>query len=247
MSTISTHYFTFTAISLEPSQVKPIASSNTCEYCFMDFTNILLLKEHLKSHPICFELSPKCQASAVCQPRLLKCNDCNEGFDTVKELQIHNKNYHTRSKPRKSAPTRGCGCASITRSPKACKQSITTPSANDNTNGTIVGAGQPLKNVPVQQFSDSCPNPITNTAVKKENENSSPKIPFDLSVVQTSNILYVCHIYKECFEKPGMVREHQELIHFEYKFAFSDTNCFYIFKTKCGQKRHWENKHNMCE
>ena len=63
-----THYFTFTAISLEPAQVKPIASSNTCEYCFMDFTNILLLKEHLKSHPVHFELSPKCQASAVCQP-----------------------------------------------------------------------------------------------------------------------------------------------------------------------------------
>ena len=57
-------------------------------------------------------------------------------------------------------PTHGRGCASITRSPKACKQSITTQSANENANGTIFGAGQPLKNVPVQQFSDSCPNPI---------------------------------------------------------------------------------------
>ena len=186
----------------------------------MDFTNIVLLKEHLKSHPVCFELSPNCQASAVCQPRLVKCDDCNEGFDTVKELQIHNKNYHTRSKPRKSVPTHGRGRASITRSPKACKiprsvsiypenrnnkQSITTPSANDNANGTIFGAGQPLKNVPVQQFSDLCPNPITNTAVKKENENSSQTIPSDLSVVQTSNILYVCRICKECFEKLGMV------------------------------------------
>ena len=226
----------------------------------MDFTNILLLKEHLKIHPVHFELSPKCQASAVCQPRLLKCDDCNEGFNTLKELQIHNKNYHTRSKPRKSAPTHGRGCGSVTRSPKPCtvprsvctysengnnKQSITTPSGNENANGTIVGAGQPLKNVPVQQFSDSRPNPITNTAVKKENDNSSRTIPSDLSVVQTSESLYVCHVCKEYFDKPGMVREHQELIHFEYKFACTDKNCFHIFKTKCSQKRHWENKHHI--
>ena len=25
----------------------------------------------------------------------------------------------------------------------------------------------------------------------------------------------------------------------------SDTNCFCVFKTKCGQKRHWENKHSI--
>ena len=184
----------------------------------MDFTNILLLKEHLKTHLVQSQVSPTCQPSPVCQPRLLKCDECNEGLNTVKELQIHNKNYHARSKPRKSIPTRGCG--SIPRSPKPStvarsvsihsgngnnKKSIPTPSGNENSNGNCVGAGQPLKNLTVRKISDSHSNPITNRAVKKEIENGSGILPSDFSVVQTSDILYVCHVCKECFGKPGLV------------------------------------------
>ena len=65
----------------------------------------------------------------------------------------------------------------------------------------------------------------------------------DLSVMQMSDAYFT---FKKCFSKPEMVREHQELIHVQYKFVCDDANCLHIFKTKCGQKRHWENKHN-CE
>ena len=59
-----------------------------------------------------------------------------------------------------------------------------------------------------------------------------------------SDIYFACPVCKECFSKPEMVREQQELIHVECKFVRDDANCLRIFKTKCGQKRHWENKHN---
>ena len=58
-----------------------------------------------------------------------------------------------------------------------------------------------------------------------------------------SDVVFVCSVCKECFGKPELVREHQELIHVKYKFACDDPECLHIFKTKCGQKRHWENKH----
>ena len=61
-----------------------------------------------------------------------------------------------------------------------------------------------------------------------------------------SDVYFACPVCKECFGKLELVREHQELIHDDYKFACDDANCLYIFKTKCGQKRHWENK-QKCE
>ena len=63
--------------------------------------------------------------------------------------------------------------------------------------------------------------------------------------MQALNFVFVCPVCKECFGKPEFVREHQELIHVEFKFVCGDNDCFHIFKTKCGQKRHWENKHKI--
>ena len=226
----------------------------------MDFRNILSWKEHMKTHPFPGHLCPAFQPSPACQPRLLKCNDCNLGFDTVKEFYVHNKSIHPKPKPRRSAPTHGHshGGGSLPKSPKPPPvgrsvtihsgnqnntQLVPTPSENcnkvvsSNPLGKGVSEGQPLKNIPVQHISDSHPRPISNKQVKKEIENGSGsgKQQADLSVVQMSDVYFVCPVCKECFSEPKFVREHQELIHVEYKFACNDANCLHIFKTKCGQ------------
>ena len=73
----------------------------------------------MKTHPVPGQLSPEFQPSPVCQPRLLKCDDCNLGLNTVKEFHTHNKIHHATPKPRKSTPTRGhrCGAGSLPKSP----------------------------------------------------------------------------------------------------------------------------------
>ena len=53
----------------------------------------------------------------------------------------------------------------------------------------------------------------------------------------------MCHICKEIFDKAEFVRDHQSMLHVDYKYSCSETNCLRILKTKCGQKRHVENKH----
>ena len=170
------------------------------------------------------------------------------------------KIYHARSKLRKSTPTHGCGHGSLPRSPKLPSVSTSvaihsgngnntpknpTPSGNENSPGKGVLRDLPLKNIPVQHIYDSRPKPITHRAVKKEIENGSEIVPSDLTLVQTSDFVFVCTVCKECFGKSEFVREHQELIHVEFKFAWGDNNCFRIFKTKCGQKKHWENKYKI--
>ena len=102
----------------------------------MDFTNILLLKEHMKTHLVPGQLSPAFQPSPVYQPILLKCNDCNLGFDTVKEFHTHNKSIHAKPKPRKSIPIHGWGwdVGSLPTSPKppTVGRSVTKHSGNQN-------------------------------------------------------------------------------------------------------------------
>ena len=73
----------------------------------------------MKTDPVPGQLSSGFQPS-VCQPRVLKCDDCNLGFDTVKEFHSHNKNNHTKPKPRKSTPTFGHrhGVESLPKCPK---------------------------------------------------------------------------------------------------------------------------------
>ena len=129
----------------------------------MDFTNILSLKEHMKTHPVPGQLSPAFQPSPVCQPRLLKCDDCNLEFDTVKEFHTHNKSIHPKPKPRKSTTTCGCsqGAGSLSKSPKPppVGRSLTIHSGNQNNTqlvptpsnplGKGVCVGLPLKNIPV--------------------------------------------------------------------------------------------------
>ena len=127
----------------------------------------------MKTHPVRAQVSPTFQPSPVCQPRLLNCDDCNVGFNTVKKLQLRNKNYHTRSKP-----TCGHGCGSLPRSPKPPSvstsvakhsgngnntQKIPTPSGSENSPGKSVPGALPLKNIPVQHINDSCPKPINHT------------------------------------------------------------------------------------
>ena len=124
-------------------------------------------------------------------------------------------------------------------------QTIPTPSGNENSPGKGVQGALPLKNIPVQHINDSCPKLITHRAVKKEIENGLGIVRSDLPIVQTLDIVFVCPVCKECFGKPKFVGEHQELIHVEFKFTCGDKDCFHIFKTKCGQKRHWENKHKI--
>ena len=65
-------------------------------------------------------------------------------------------------------------------------------------------------------------------------------------LMQMSDVYFAWPVCKVCFGKLQLVREHQELILDEYKFVCDDANCLCIFKTKCGQKRCWENKHK-CE
>ena len=166
------------------------------------------------------QLSPGFQPSSVCQPRLLKCDDCNLGFDTVKEFHSHNKNNHAKPKTRKSTPTRGCGCGagSLPKSPKPPPvgrsvtihsgnenntQSVPTPSGNENrvvsSNplGKGVGVGLPLKNMPMQHINDSCPKPISDKQVKKEIENGSGIQQSDFSVVWMLDVVLVCPVCKE--------------------------------------------------
>ena len=80
----------------------------------------------------------------------------------------------------------------------------------------------------MQHISTSRPKPISDKQVKKEIENGSGSgiQQADLSFVQISDDYFACPVCKECFGKPELVREHQELIHVEYKFACDDANCF---------------------
>ena len=187
----------------------------------MDFTNILLLKEHMKTHPVSLAFQP----SPVCQPRLLKCDDCNLGFDTVKEFHTHNKSIHTKPKPRKSTPTHGCGwnAGLLPVSPKLPPvgrsvtkhsgnqnntQLIPTPSENgnkvvsSNPPGKGVSVGLPLKNIPMQHISDSHPKPISSKQVKNEIENGTGSgiQQADLSVVQMSDVYFACPVCKVFWE-----------------------------------------------
>ena len=196
----------------------------------------------MKTHPVPGQLSPAFQPSPVCQPRLLKCDDCNLEFDTVKEFHTHNKSIHAKPKPRKSAPTHGCswGAGSLPKSPKppAVGRSVTIHSGNENNTqlvptssengnkvassnppGKGVGVGLPLKNM--QHISDSRPKPISNKQVKKEIENGSGSgiQQADLSVVQMSDVYFACPVCKECFGKPELVRQYQKLIHVKYRFV----------------------------
>ena len=106
-----------------------------------------------------------------------------------------------------------------------------------------MGVGSPLKNISMQHINDSHPKPISDKQVKKEIENGSGIQQSEFSVVQMSDVVFVCPVCKESFGKLELVREHQELIHVEYKFPCDDSQCLRIYKTKCGQKRHWKNKH----
>ena len=87
------------------------------------------------------------------------------------------------------------------------------------------------------------PIAITDKQVKKAISNSEEIEQPNLDIMCASDIIFVCHVCKECFSKPQFVRDHQSMVHVEYKFHCSNTDCLCIFKTKCGQKRHWENKH----
>ena len=75
----------------------------------------------MKTHPVPGQLCPGFQPCPVCQPRLLKCDDCNLGFDAIKEFHSHNKNNHAKPKPRKSTPTHGHGhgAGSLPKSPES--------------------------------------------------------------------------------------------------------------------------------
>ena len=172
----------------------------------MDFTNNLLLKEHMKTHPVPGQLSPGFQPSPVCQPRLLKCDVCNLGFDTVEEFHSYNKNNHTKPKARKSTPTHGHGhgVGSLPKSPKPppVGRSVTVHSGNENRvvssnpPGKGVGVCLPLKNIPVQYINDSSPKPVIDKQVKKEIENGSGIQQSDFSVVQMSDVVFVCPVCK---------------------------------------------------
>ena len=122
----------------------------------MDFNNFLVLKQHMKSHPVECQLCPtiSCVPSPVCQPKLLKCDKCNIRFDAVKGLQNHNKNFHARTKTSKSTPMciPGRGEASLINSPKppAVVTSVTVQNSN-NTPAVVPkknGVPVPLQTTP---------------------------------------------------------------------------------------------------
>ena len=135
----------------------------------MDFANILLLRQHIKSHSVQGQVhsvqGPTFQPLPVCQPRLLKCDECNVGFDAVKELHTHNKTFHTRTKPRKSTPThiqgRGAGSLPKSQHPPSVGRTVTMPSTKDNTtpavglsspSGKIFSVPVPLQTLPIQHI-----------------------------------------------------------------------------------------------
>ena len=126
----------------------------------MDFVNILLLRQHIKSHPVQGHLSPTFQPLLVCQPRLLKCDECNVSFDAVKELHAHNKTFHTRTKPRKSTPThiQGRGVGSLPKSQHSPpvgrtvtvpKDNITSAVGSSSPSGKNFSVPVPLQTLPI--------------------------------------------------------------------------------------------------
>ena len=209
----------------------------------MDFANILLLRQHIKSHPVDGQLSPTFQPSPVCQPRLLKCDECNVSFDAVNELQTHNKTFHARTKPRKSTPVRiqgrGAGSMPKVQQPppvgramavKSTKQNTTPPVHTFSASVKNVSVPVPLQTLPIEHSNGSEPQAaITDKEVKKPNSNSKEIECPDLDVMYASDVVFVCHVCKECFSKPQFVRDHQVMVHLEYKFACSDRHCSRVF------------------
>ena len=172
-------------------------------------------------------------------------------------MQTHNKTFHARTKPRKSTPVhihgRGAGSMPRVQQPppvgravavESTKQNTTPPVRTFSTSVKNVSVPVPLKTLPIEHSNGSEPQAaITDKEVKKPNSNSKEIECPDSDIMYASDIVFVCHVCKECFSKPQFVRDHQAMVHVEYKFACSDRHCLHIFKIKCGQKRHWDNKY----
>ena len=111
------------------------------------------------------QLSPTFQTSPVCQPRLLKCDECNVSFNAVKELQTHNKTFHARTKPRKSTPVciqgRGVGLMPKLPQPPPVVKAVAVKSTQQNTTPPFHPSGKnvsvPLKTLPIKHSNGSEP------------------------------------------------------------------------------------------
>ena len=97
-----------------------------------------------------------------------------------------------------------------------------------------------VRSVPVQNSNNTpavgpqkhgAPVPLQTTPKQiphKEVSNSDELVQTDSDIICTSDFVFVCHICKEIFNKAEFVRDHQSMLHVDYKYSCSK-QIAYIF------------------